>query len=101
MAEILDDACISCFTGFMKPDRTAYEGALERIDSIACRSLYVGDGGSDELIGARDAGFALVIAVTGPVRRGGWRSSSEQQRIELGADLLVEDVADLATFVEI
>ncbi len=100
LAGIVDDACISCFTGLVKPDRAAYAGALDRIDSNAGRSLYLGDGGGDELAGARNAGFALVVAVNGPVRRGGWRSPSEQRRIEGDADIAIEDVSDLAALIE-
>jgi len=98
---VVDDVCISCFTGLVKPDRAAYEGALDRIGSKATSSLYVGDGGGGELSGAQDVGFALVVAISGPVRRGGWRSHSEQQSIEEVADLVVGDVSDLAALVKI
>jgi len=101
LADVVDDVCISCFTGLVKPDPAAYEGALERLGSEARRSLYVGDGGGGELAGAHDAGFGLVIAVTGPVQRGGWRSSAEQHRIEADADLVVQDVSDLGPLIDL
>ena len=98
---VVDDVCISCFTGLVKTDRAAYTGTLDRLGSEAGSSLYVGDGGGGELSGARDVGFALVVAINGPVRRGGWRADSEQQSIEEVADLVLGDVSDLAALVEI
>jgi len=95
LVEVVSDACISCFTGLVKPDRAAYDNSLEKMNAVAERSLYVGDGGGSELVGARDAGFAAVIAITGPVQRGGWRSRDEQTVIEEDADFVTEDVVDL------
>lgn len=100
LAEMVDEACMSCFTGLVKPDTAAYLGALDRAGASAGRSLFVGDGGSDEFLGAREAGFARVIAVTGPVNRGAWRSTEEQQRIVADADLAIVDVPDLLEFIE-
>jgi putative hydrolase of the HAD superfamily len=100
LAQVVDDACISCFTGLVKPDRAAYDHSLERVGSTAGRSLYVGDGGGNELVGARDAGFGAVIAITGPVTRGGWRSRDEQQLIEERADFVTDDVVDLSVRID-
>jgi putative hydrolase of the HAD superfamily len=100
LAELVADACVSCFTGLVKPDRIAYDHSLERIGTVAERSLYVGDGGGNELVGARDAGFAAVVAITGPVQRGGWRSRDEQTVIEEGADFVTEDVVDLSARID-
>jgi len=100
LSGVVSDACISCFTGLVKPDRAAYDNSLERMGAVAARSLYVGDGGGKELIGARDAGFAAVIAITGPVQRGGWRSRDEQSAIEESADFVTEDVVDLPARID-
>lgn len=100
LAQVVDDACISCFTGLVKPDRAAYDHSLERVGSTAGRSLYVGDGGGNELVGAHDAGFGAVIAITGPVSRGGWRSRDEQGLIEGRADFVTDDVVDLIAQID-
>ena len=100
LTAVVDDACMSCFTGLVKPDAAAYLGALERGGASAGRSLFVGDGGSDEFLGAREVGFAGVIAVTGPVSRGGWRSTAEQQRIVADADLTIVDVPELLGLID-
>jgi len=100
LAAMVDEACMSCFTGLVKPDVAAYLGALDRAGASAGRSLFVGDGGSAEFLGAREAGFARVVAVTGPVNRGAWRSSEEQRRIVADADLAIVDVPDLLELIE-
>jgi len=100
LAALVDDACMSCFTGNAKPQPRAYEEALERLGVTAADAVFVGDGGSDEFEGARQVGFGAVVAVTGPVRRGGWRATAEQDRLEARADVRVKDVADLIDLIE-
>jgi putative hydrolase of the HAD superfamily len=100
LAPLVDDACMSCFTGLVKPDPAAYLGALARAGRSADRTLFVGDGGSDEFSGARAAGLAAVVAITGPVQRGGWRSPDQQQLIVADADAEIVDVSDLLGLVE-
>jgi putative hydrolase of the HAD superfamily len=100
LAGVVDDACLSCFIGLAKPDPAAYSQVLERIGAVAARCLYVGDGGSDEFVGARSSRFGGVIGVTGAVERGGWRSSAEQQRIIGQADTRLESVSQLLGMLE-
>lgn len=45
----------------MKPDLRIYEYALNRLDVKAEESLFVGDGGSNELAGAKRAGMISVF----------------------------------------
>jgi putative hydrolase of the HAD superfamily len=95
LSALVDDARMSCFTGYVKPDAAAYLESLERLGVSPERSVFVGDGGSDELHGARSVGFAGVVAVTGAVASGGWRSPDEQQRILGHADTEIASVADI------
>lgn len=95
LAEVVDNACFSCFTGRVKPDPTAYGGVLERLGADPGRTAFIGDGGSGEIEGARRAGYSAAIAVAGPVGRGGWRDAEEQSRIEAAADAVIADVSDL------
>jgi hypothetical protein len=54
-----------------KPDPAAYACVLGRLGMPAGAAAYVGDGSSDELTGARAAGFALVVlAEEAPARLG-------------------------------
>jgi len=56
-----DDAVFSCDVGFLKPDREIYEAAMDRMEVGPEESLFVGDGGSDELLGASRAGMRTVL----------------------------------------
>ena len=55
-----DDAIWSCDVGLVKPDPAIYRLSLERLGVEPEEALFVGDGGSDELRGARDVGMMTV-----------------------------------------
>jgi putative hydrolase of the HAD superfamily len=55
------DALFSWEVGCMKPEPRIYELALERSGADAARSVFIGDGGHDELVGAKAAGLDTVL----------------------------------------
>ena len=55
-----DVALISYEQGICKPSPELYQRMIERLDVKPEECLYVGDGGSRELYGARDAGMKAV-----------------------------------------
>jgi putative hydrolase of the HAD superfamily len=57
----LDAVVFSCEVGVRKPDRRIYERALAAVGARAPDALFVGDGGSDELRGARAAGMSSIL----------------------------------------
>lgn len=57
LAELFDDCVFSCNVGYAKPDVQIFQLASERLEVVPERSLFVGDGGSDELAGAARAGM--------------------------------------------
>lgn len=61
----IDAALFSVDTGVRKPDSWAYATVCERIGARPPYCLYVGDGGSNELTGARRAGLR-AIQLRGP-----------------------------------
>ncbi len=61
LASFFDEAVFSCDVGMMKPDLKIYEYALSRLNVKADESLFIGDGGSDELAGARRVGMKTVL----------------------------------------
>ncbi len=63
MAQFFSAALFSCVLGLEKPDPAFYAAALEALDVPASRCLYVGDGASDELDGAVEAGMQAVLLV--------------------------------------
>jgi len=61
LAEHFDAAVFSCVVGTKKPDPRMYREAYERLTVLPERCLYVGDGFSQELDGARRLGMHPVL----------------------------------------
>ena len=61
LAPLFDVTACSCEVGLKKPDPAIYRLAAARlhVDPVDC--LFVGDGGGDELAGARGAGMTPVL----------------------------------------
>lgn len=85
-------AVFSCFAGVMKPDPAAYRAVLEALGVTAGEAVFVGDGHSGELAGAKRAGFGTVVVVTGPALRSGLRTPAEMAVIAADADVEIGDV---------
>lgn len=92
LAGMVDATVFSHEIGVMKPADGAYGAILDRLGVPAERSAYVGDGGSDELAGARRAGFALLaLAAEAPTRL----APDRLPRLKAQADVVVSDLAHL------
>ena len=61
LADLFDKAIFSCDCGMQKPDIAIFQHALQQLDADPKQSLFVGDGGSDEFVGAHAAGLATVL----------------------------------------
>jgi len=61
LSKIFDDAVFSCDVGYLKPDVEIYNLAMKRMNVKAGQAVFVGDGGSDELTGAKNAGMITVF----------------------------------------
>ena len=62
LAPFFDTVVFSYQVGLMKPDPQVYWLACERLGTTAADTLFVGDGGSDELVGAARAGLTAYWA---------------------------------------
>ncbi len=60
-AELFDAAVFSCAAGCVKPEPAIYHKCLDALALSPKECLYVGDGGSNELIGAREVGLTTVF----------------------------------------
>jgi putative hydrolase of the HAD superfamily len=58
---LFDVELFSCDVGLVKPQPEFYEECLRRLGLGAAECLYVGDGGHDELVGARAVGLRTVL----------------------------------------
>ena len=63
LAACFDSAVFSCAVGYIKPEREIYLSVLADLGVPAGRCLFVGDGGNDELAGARRAGMDAAITL--------------------------------------
>ena len=60
-APLVDVPVFSCSAGLKKPDRRIYLLAADQLKVPPENCLFIGDGGSDELGGARDAGMHPML----------------------------------------
>lgn len=67
IAPLFDSVVFSCHVGSAKPEPTIYQIALNELGIEADEAVFVGDGGSDELQGARDVGITPIM-VTNVIR---------------------------------
>jgi len=56
-------AVFSCDVGYVKPEQEIYELCAKKLGVKPADCLYVGDGGSDELRGAKAYGMTTVITI--------------------------------------
>jgi len=68
LAPNFDDVIFSCDVGMMKPERGIYELAAANLGVKTEECLFIGDGGSSELWGAKQAGMTTVMAETFHIR---------------------------------
>ena len=61
LAGLFDAEVFSCKVGCVKPERSIYEHCLRSLGLAADECLFVGDGGSNELSGAKDVGMSTVF----------------------------------------
>jgi putative hydrolase of the HAD superfamily len=76
IAPLLDTCVYSVEVGACKPDRRMYLTACRRLGVAPDRCLYIGDGGSQELSGARAVGMTAV-QLTAPDLAGHLRFNGE------------------------
>ena len=58
---LFDVEIFSCMVGCAKPERAVYDRCLEALDISPADCLFVGDGGSNELLGAKGVGMPTVF----------------------------------------
>lgn len=61
LAAFFHTVVFSCEVGFRKPQRGIYDYTLSAMQLAAHECLFIGDGGSDEHLGAREVGLTPVL----------------------------------------
>jgi HAD superfamily hydrolase (TIGR01509 family) len=88
---LFDSTIFSCRVGLAKPERAIYDLSLRELGVPAADAVFVGDGGSDELQAARDAGMTAIM-ITGIVREL-WPEQIAVRRAQ--ADFVIERLSEL------
>ncbi len=63
LKEFFDCVIFSYRVGYIKPEREIYEIALNELNVAPGDVLYTGDGGSDELRGAKEMGMTTALTI--------------------------------------
>ncbi len=61
LAALFDHSVFSCAIGLKKPDIAIYKHVFELAATYPESCLFIGDGGSDELVGAKAAGMQTLL----------------------------------------
>jgi putative hydrolase of the HAD superfamily len=95
-APLFDGTVFSCVVGAAKPSVEAYESLIARWGGAPlAAAAFVGDGNSDELAGARRAGFAKVVFQAEFVSKNGLRPASANEALAKDADVTISDIREL------
>lgn len=89
--QYFDSVIFSCNAGYAKPDRKIYEISLEELNETPENSVFIGDGGSDELKGAKSLGITTVM-IAGVIREILPESIAERKQ---HADFVIEYINEL------
>lgn len=89
-----DKALFSCSEKILKPDIRIYQRAMQYMNCTPEQSIFIGDGGSDELRGAKNAGMKTVFTEYLE------RKPEEQRRVLMKeADWYITDIGELPGIV--
>jgi putative hydrolase of the HAD superfamily len=91
MAPHFSETVFSCHVGLVKPEPGIYRLCMRRLEVAPAQCVFVGDGGSDELAGARAVGITSVM-MAGVIRQL-WPDQVTLRRPQ--ADYMIERLAEL------
>ena len=89
------DVTLSSITGFRKPCRDIFTVSLRQMRSDPSECVYVGDTLSRDVIGSKQAGFAVAIQISSKLTREKDSKVSDGRR----PDFYIEDIYDVAEVV--
>lgn len=91
---LFDDAIFSYEVGYLKPQPEIYEIALKRMNTSPKKCIFIGDGGSDELKGAKQLGIKTIL--TGYLLK---RDNSLINIMKEFADYYIEDFRQIESIL--
>ena len=97
LAHMFDVTAFSYEIGVCKPEPAAYLHVLGRLGVPAKSAVYVGDGGSNELAGAKEVGFGLVVLAE---RAPAQVAPTELSRLRAQADTAVSNLSQILDLID-
>ena len=91
IADLFDATVFSCRVGWVKPEPEIYRHCLQELKLRPSEVIFVGDGGSDELAGAKALGIATVM-ISGIIREI-WPDKIAERAAQ--ADFQIEHLSEL------
>ena len=88
---LFDSTIFSCVAGCVKPEKEIYELSLRELGVTPAESVFVGDGGSNELEGAKNVGMTTIM-ITGIIIELWPDRIADRQR---HADCVIERLSEL------
>lgn len=88
ISHLFDSVIFSCEVGCVKPEREIYEISMKQLQVDAHECLFVGDGGSMELKGAKNVGMSTIM-ITGIIKEI-WPDRIDERKIY--ADFVLENL---------
>jgi putative hydrolase of the HAD superfamily len=92
IVKYFDSTIISCEIGMIKPDSEIYMESLRTLGSLPEETLFIGDGGSRELEGAKKCGLTTVM-VEGIVQE--FLAEAQLEKRRMYADYRVQFIDEL------
>lgn len=100
LAARFHEACFSFDIGSAKPESLAYATVLDRLGVAAAETVFVGDGASQELLGAKNAGIAHRVHMQGFLKDCHIEASIIQHHAEQ-ASHTADSIRELAGFLSL
>ena len=95
LKEYFDAVIFSCDVGIVKPDGKIYQLAMEKLSVSPAESIFAGDGGSNELYGAKAAGMTTVLTEFLIVK-----DRQAKEKITESADFIISDFKEILNIVK-
>lgn len=92
--DLFDETIFSYKVGYLKPQTEIYEIALMKMNTIPQKCIFVGDGGSNELKGAKKLGIKTILT-TYLLKR----ETKELTEIKNYADYYIEDFRKIINII--
>ncbi|HTT45564.1 MAG TPA: HAD family hydrolase [Thermoplasmata archaeon] len=100
LSRMVDAAGLSVDIGFVKPEPEAYRWILRALGEVAPRdAIFVGDGESQELVGAKNAGFREAVFMRGFVAHSGFQTPENLGRFASEADHTIDSISEVLELV--